>query len=395
MMMLIIRSFDPLIIWGVQGGEAPRIKTGGFVKKTWFLMFFVLFALSGSLSAQQAKIRQMSLKEFPKITAVVAVENSMGGPVPVKFEQMKVFEEGKPVIDLKVAAQEGAGAPFWTVIVLDKSGSMRGVPMDEAKKGARQFVNMMKGEDRCAYIAFDTQVEVQSPFSQDRGDLDKKVAATAVGSDTALLDALFKATELCVEVPGHALRIVLALTDGRENKSQHKLEEVLAAAREKRVSIYTIGLGKEIDSAMLTRLAGQTEANYYPVTRPEDLTGIYARISKLLHAQYQVAFTSPFSMDDKWHKLRVEIPYMGRTISGEREYLSAKESKIAADLLKDPGQDEKAKQAAAEARALQEREQQAKGRKARENRLVLGLGAVFGVLLVVLLTVIIVRRRKK
>ncbi len=94
----------------------------------------------------------MSLKEFPQITAVIAVENSMGGPVPMKFEEMKVFEEG-------------AGAPFYTVIILDKSGSRRAL---RAPQSARD----LQGGSPCPGTR--TPTRYRNPTASSRGGVESR-----------------------------------------------------------------------------------------------------------------------------------------------------------------------------------------------------------------------------
>jgi VWFA-related protein len=350
----------------------------------------VLLLIIVYLPAQQVKIRSMNLKNFPEITAVLSIESSMGAPVPLDTSGLKLSEEGKAISGFELLPQDSLSAPIYTAIVLDKSGSMKGEAIDQARQGAAAFAGMMKSGDQSAYIVFDTKVTLVSEFNADKDALAAAISGTETGSDTALLDAVQVALELLKKAPAQAVKIVLVLSDGRDNRSHVKLDELLTASQAGEISLYTIGLGESIDQAMLRAMAEKTSGNYYQAPRPAGLLEIYQRVSKLLHAQLLLKFNTPFEMDSRWHKLAVAIPYMGREITGEREYLSAKESRIPSELL------QKMRDAEQQALAGQGRTpgigEQAKP-KTGIDPLILALAGTLALLLIILAFVIRSRRR--
>jgi VWFA-related protein len=285
------------------------------------------------LSAQVLKIRQISLKDFPKLRLSVSIESEWGSPVPIDTAGLTLMEDGQLVGDLLVTAQDSVAVPIHTVIVLDKSGSMKGQAMEQARIGAAAYVDMMSDQDTAAYLTFDTQVTVVLPFSSDRDLLKGEIMATGVGSDTALIDAVYQALELFAASPREGVRLVLLLTDGRENKSQTKIDKLYSMAASQNCSIFTIGLGAQTQPEMLRELALRTEGNYYPAPQPGQLKGIYEQISLLLHSQLMLAYTTNRDMDNQWRTLRISVPYMGQTINCERPYLAAKASYMPTDLL--------------------------------------------------------------
>lgn len=357
--------------------------------KNTIRLSLVLAVLSAALPAQQVKIKRISLKEFPKIRLTLSIESEWGAPIPVDTASLVLSEDGQPMSDLSVTAQDSVQVPIHTVIVLDKSGSMKGSAIEQARIGAAAFTDMMRGADTAAYVTFDTRVTVVQEFTGDREALKEKILATGVGSDTALLDGVYQGLELFSPLPREGVRVLLVLTDGRENKSHKKLEEVLALATEQGVSLFTIGLGENIQPEMLGELARKSEGNYYPAPQPEQLKGIYEQISLLLHSQLSLSYTSPKPMDDQFRTIRVSLPYMGKTLAGEKGYLSAKESRIPTELLR--RQREEENQRAQEARVLGQGAEQA--RQKRERKLLIILGSILAVL-VLLLVVAVVRKRK-
>jgi len=303
------------------------------MKKNLIIIFTLIFTLT-PLFPQSIKIKSISLENFPEIRVTISIESKWGVPVPVDTKKMKLFEKGKEIKNINVTPLDTVKIPIYTAIILDKSGSMKGEAITRAKQGAIEFVKMMKGEDRAAYIEFDTNVTLVEQFSLDKTKLSESINKTAPGTDTAILDGAYKGVEILCEQPQNSVKIILLLTDGKENKSKKKSEEVVKKAQESGISIFTIGLGNSIDESMLKELAVKTEANYYHAPNPEDVVNIYKKISLLVHSQLIVKFKTPYSMDDKWHKLKLSIPYMGKEISGTKAYLSAQESKISTELLK-------------------------------------------------------------
>ncbi len=352
----------------------------------------LLVGFSGSAAGQEIRIRQISLREFPVVSFIVSFETGLGVPVPLEPKNFWLYEDGRPVAAAKFEPLDSGGYPLYTALVIDKSGSMKGDAIEQARQGALAFAAGMKDQDRAALVVFDTQVTVASGFSPDRAVLAAKIRGIRTGTDTALIDAVWEAAELMRNVPPEAARIALVLTDGKENRSKQALGKAIENARGLGVSVYTIGLGSDIDPRMLRDIAGQTEANYYHAPAPGNLVEIYRRISKLLHSQLRATYRTEFPMDDKWRVVTIVASHMGKEIQGERSYLSALESRLPTDaLLKMRADAVKAQERAAidklvgESRARHERRE-------RELTLILGCGAF---ILLMLLAAVIIRRRSR
>ena len=59
-----------------------------------------------------------------------------------------------------------ARRPLNLSIVIDRSGSMSGKPLDEAKRCASKMVNLMSADDRVSIVAYDNVAEVIMPSHQ-------------------------------------------------------------------------------------------------------------------------------------------------------------------------------------------------------------------------------------
>ena len=135
----------------------------GILKKIVLCIFTGIMGTSIVFS-QTIKFRSISLRSFPWISMIISVENRLGEHVPVDLSGLLLFEKDQVIRDVEIIPQDSLALPIFTVIVLDKSGSMRGEPIENAKDGAVAFVKAMREGDQAAYVEFDTEVEIMTRF---------------------------------------------------------------------------------------------------------------------------------------------------------------------------------------------------------------------------------------
>jgi len=361
------------------------------------IIIFILFLSIPSLS-QSIKVKKWDLTDFPKIRVNISIENQWGAPIPVDTKKFILYEVAKgiekKIENFTLRPLDVVKVPIYTVVIIDKSGSMKGDSIKEARLGSVEFIKMMKTEDRAGLIEFDTNVNILSEFTLDKNSLIERIKSIKVGTDTALIDAINSGVNMFDSAPDKIVKIILVLTDGRENKSKSKIEDVIKKAKEKEISIYTIGLGKTIDKTMLNKLSSETEGNSYYTLNPSELTEIYKKISLLLHSQLILEFKTPFPMDRKWHSLKFQISYMGKIIKGEKSYLSAKESRISTELLRQiqKSDEERSRKQQEERKKIEAELNRLK--KQKEKTLIIILSGAIGVFLIVLILIIILKRRR-
>ena len=160
--------------------------------------------------------------------------------------------------------------PLNLAIVIDKSGSMQGRPLHEAKRCADMVVDRLSGSDRLAIIAYDNEVEVVLPSTQveDRSRFKLAIAGIREGGMTNLHGGWHAgAVEVAGSLRQEGVARVLLLSDGQANRGEtdpaviarHCAE--LAAAD---VSTSTYGLGESFNEDLMSEMAraGQGQAHY-------------------------------------------------------------------------------------------------------------------------------------
>jgi Ca-activated chloride channel family protein len=151
------------------------------------------------------------------------------------------------------------------IFVLDRSGSMEGSPMEQAKKALKACLRTLRQGDMFAIINFDDQLEVLSEPSLAFNDENLKKAddfvnATSARGWTEILLAMDCA--LRMPVNKEYLRQIIFLTDGavgNEDQVIKEVEKILGKAR-----IFTFGIGSSVNRYLLDKMAeiGRGTVNY-------------------------------------------------------------------------------------------------------------------------------------
>jgi Ca-activated chloride channel homolog len=149
------------------------------------------------------------------------------------------------------------------VLVFDKSGSMRGEPLVEAKQGAKAFLGSLDPRDRVTLLFFDDRVYPPiGPFEvgKSKQELEARIDGTIADGGTALYDAVAAAVTLMRKPDkqaSHRIRAVVAMTDGKDENSQLSqaaVEKSLGSERSD-VIVFTVAYGTIADGSVLESIA--------------------------------------------------------------------------------------------------------------------------------------------
>lgn len=166
------------------------------------------------------------------------------------------------------------------LFVLDRSGSMAGEKMEQAKRALKYCVNNLQDTDRFDVITFSTDVETwKGSFADAKADragalahIDALQADGGTNVDGALARAL--AYPRAADRPA----VVVFMTDGKPTLGDTtdageilKRVEKLQSAGPARARIFTWGLGYDLDAQLLDRLAEENGGVSEYVAPGEDL----------------------------------------------------------------------------------------------------------------------------
>ncbi len=149
------------------------------------------------------------------------------------------------------------------IFVFDKSGSMRGAPLDEARRGAVSFLDSLSDRDDMTLMFFDSTVYPPFgplPLKTGRPQLRQRLDGVAAGGGTALYDAIAEAYDIAAKRAAtdptrtHAL---VVMTDGADEGSKMPLADLKARfpKEETQVRVFTIAYGAQAETAVLAAIA--------------------------------------------------------------------------------------------------------------------------------------------
>src|SRR3990172_7075721 len=251
------------------------------------------------------RVTQVDRSRFPQVTVYISATDAAGAPVPFSADEVRIEEDG---VAVELSAVEGVSAvgPLSTLLVMDVSGSMDVAgKLGAAKAAARAYVDQMRPGDQAGLVAFDVEVDYVQPLTGDRQSLMQAIDGLTARRDTAMYDALIRATEILRPASGR--KAVVVLTDGMDNSSRATLDDVLAGIGPAGLSISTIGLGnvqkagvsfEGLDEPALTELAQRAGCEYGFAERSSMLVDIYERFGRTLQSEYAITYLSPSSLRD-------------------------------------------------------------------------------------------------
>lgn len=166
-------------------------------------------------------------------------------------------------LDALLAAWRRTKKPADVVLVLDKSGSMQGRALTEAKRGAKAFLASLDARDRVSVLFFDSQLyPAVGPVELGvaRADLEARIDGVSASGGTALYDATLAAHDLLAarkKTSSHHIRAVVVMTDGADTDSKKSLADTLRGlhAEDDGVAVFTLGYGDQPNQDALQQLA--------------------------------------------------------------------------------------------------------------------------------------------
>ena len=190
--------------------------------------------------------------------------------------------------------------PKTVVFVIDRSGSMNGKKIEQAREALKYLIGRLDPRDTFNIVAYDTQVESFRPELQ-RADEKTQEAAVGfadglfAGGSTNIDGALTTALGMLVDKkrPGY----VLFLTDGLPTvgeRNELKIAAHARAANTVNARMYSFGVGFDVNSRLLDRLSRDHRGQSVYVRPNEDIevqvSKLYDRIGAPLLTDLAVGF---------------------------------------------------------------------------------------------------------
>ncbi|MBV9947442.1 MAG: VWA domain-containing protein, partial [Myxococcales bacterium] len=166
-------------------------------------------------------------------------------------------------------------------LVIDRSGSMTGLPLEMAKQAAKATADTLSPDDLLEIIAFDSQPTriVRMTPAKHRARIQSDIARIQAGGGTEIFPALDQAYQALSTTRAKKKHVVL-LTDGQA--PQNGIRDLVQAMSAENITVTTVGLGGGVDESLLRTIAEVGGGRFYKVADPQSLPRIFTRETEMV-----------------------------------------------------------------------------------------------------------------
>ena len=188
---------------------------------------------------------------------------------------VKISLEGLPL------AGGAERVPLNVALVLDRSGSMGGEKLRQAREAALTALDYLHADDLFSLVTYDSNVRVLVPATRvgDRYELRRAIESIRAGGNTALFAGVSKGVaEVRKFLDDNHVNRVILLSDGLANVGPSSPDELGRLGRRlgrEGISVTTIGLGLGYNEDLMVQLAGNSDGNHVFVEQASDLARIF------------------------------------------------------------------------------------------------------------------------
>jgi Ca-activated chloride channel family protein len=254
----------------------------------------------------------------------------------------KVMEDGTPQ-EIRFFGRD-TDLPLRIGLLLDTSNSIR-PRLEFEQDAAIDFLSsvLRRNKDQAFLMTFDNEPEVIQDYTGDVSELTTAIRKQRAGGGTALNDAIYRASEKLINPPSPAgqnvevRRVLVVISDGDDNLSDHALSEALEGAMRAEVAIYAISTNTDwiaIDNPdkptkyhydpgdkILQQFTDASGGRTFFPYKVDDLAQSFVDIGTELRSQYFIAYspTNPLS-NGQYRKIEVDAGRKGLIVRTKKGY---------------------------------------------------------------------------
>lgn len=235
-------------------------------------------------------ISRIDTTDYPAIRAYININGTKDSKEELadQFtkEDFSVIDTQYEITDFTLhSGAESEGASIG--IVMDKSGSMEGAALENAKQAAAEAVDHITAE-KMMIISYDNEAYLEQTLTSKSGTLKNSINNISSGGGTNISAGLNLALDNLESANGS--RAVILMSDGQDGGSEEDMQAAVDRAVELGISVYTVGFG-ECDDAYMQAIAEYTGGKFVKAEASTELSDIYLYLQKYIVNNYSIEYT--------------------------------------------------------------------------------------------------------
>jgi Ca-activated chloride channel family protein len=188
----------------------------------------------------------------------------------------------KVTLDAPPAPDHIKRPPVNLALVMDQSGSMNGIKIDQAKQAAIEALTRLGVQDIFSVVVYDTNIHTIVPAQNAKNTqgIIRTIQQIRAGGSTALFGGVSQgAAEIRKHLENDYIHRIVLLSDGLANvgpRTPDDLGRLGTALIKENISVTTVGVGTDYNEDLMARLAQKSDGNTYFVESGYDLPRIFA-----------------------------------------------------------------------------------------------------------------------
>lgn len=258
-----------------------------------FLLIILLIAITGAAMAYSTGKAKMLFSSWaspaaPRLPGQSGIVHISGNLI-----QNKVLQGSEGIVNLALSIEAdnvlehvtAAGRNVDMVVVLDRSGSMQGKKLEDARQATLNLLSHLSAKDRFALITYSDKIHNFSGLVQvskaNRKHLESVITSIRAGGGTNLGVGLKQGIDTLASNPhnGNTGKIIL-ISDGLANKGithPQDLGKMADVAVENEFTVSTVGVGADFNEYLMTTIADRGTGNYYYLENPRAFAEVFQK----------------------------------------------------------------------------------------------------------------------
>jgi uncharacterized membrane protein len=223
-----------------------------------------------SMSRRQMEFLRRYVSDFGGGLAMLGSENSFGlggyyrTPIEEALPLTSRYEKEKQKPSLAMA------------LVIDKSGSMSGTPIELARASAKAAAELLGAQDQIAVVGFDGEIRVILPMTgaSDKGTILSAIESLTADGGTDAYPGMVKGHELLQNAVAKVKHMIV-LSDGQT--PDNDFAGLTRTMRGQGITVSSVALGNGAAKEIMQMIAREGGGRYYETDDPNNMPQIFTK----------------------------------------------------------------------------------------------------------------------